>query len=223
LGFYFLFVEGFALDKQKIKPLLHGNSQRAIFLKSIHNQNLCYDSSRVMTMKALRRTIPFLLLNIIISAATTLAVLNWFGGGLHINQPPEPTLPVVLEPSATPGLPVQTAPPAATLAADASGRVIEIQTVVGPGDLNNESVQLRRLGEGDLRMAGWRLDDNNGHSFVFPDFVLNKGGAVLVATRPGTNSAIALFWGQQAAVWNPGITVTLYDTDGKIQAVYTVN
>jgi hypothetical protein len=174
------------------------------------------------TMKSLKRVIPFLILNVIISAATTLAVLNWFGGGLRLNQTPEPTLPLaVLDPSPTPAV-VQSLQPAATLAADASGRVIEIQSVIGPGDLNNESVQLRRLGEGDLRMAGWRLDDANGHSFVFPEFVLNKDGAVQVATRPGTNTAIALFWGQQSAVWASGTTVTLYDTDGKIQAVYTV-
>ena len=36
--------------------------------------------------------------------------------------------------------------------ADSSGRVIEIQDVVGPGDLNNESVKLRRVGAGDLRL-----------------------------------------------------------------------
>ena len=174
-------------------------------------------------MKSLKRAIPFLILNIIISAATTLAVLNWFGGGLHLSQQPEPTVSAaVLNPSPSPAGTAQPVQPAATLAADASGRVIEIQTVIGPGDLNNESVQLRRLGAGDLRMAGWRLDDNAGHRFVFPDVVLNKDGAVQVATRPGTNSAIALFWGQQAAVWNPGTTVSLYDTDGKLQAMYTV-
>jgi hypothetical protein len=173
-------------------------------------------------MKSIKRAIPFLILNIIISAATTLAVLNWFGGGLRLNQQPEPTVSsAVLNPSPTPAA-VQPVEPAATLAADASGRVIEIQTVIGPGDLNNESVQLRRLGAGDLRMAGWRLDDNNGHRFVFPDFVLNKDGAVQVSTRPGTNTAIALFWGQQAAVWSPGTTVSLYDTEGNLQVMYTV-
>ncbi len=112
--------------------------------------------------------------------------------------------------------------PESTASGDSSGRVIEIQDVIGPGDLDNEAVLLRRLGEGDLHLTGWKLDDSSGHAFVFPEFVLSKNGAVQVNTRPGTNTAIALFWGLQEAVWTPGKLVSLYDTDNKLQASFTI-
>ena len=183
----------------------------------------------IQAMKSFKRAIPFLLLNVILSAGITLAILSWWGGGLRPYQalPTAPAGPTDSnglsasstqnnQPTSLPTLQVSTA------SGDTSGRVIEIQDVVGPGDLDNETVLLRRLGEGDLRLTGWRLDDNGGHAFVFPEFVLSKGGAVQVNTRPGTNTAIALFWGLQEAVWTPGKMVALYDIDNKLQASFTI-
>ncbi len=178
-------------------------------------------------MKSFRRAIPFLLLNVILSAGITLAILSWWGGGLRPNQalltPASPTEPggpstssAQSQPTPLPTLPESTA------SGDASGRVIEIQDVIGPGDLDNEAVVLRRLGEGDLHLTGWRLDDSGGQTFVFPEFVLSKGGAVQINTRPGTNTAIALFWGLQDAVWTPGKMVSLYDAENKLQASFTI-
>ena len=173
-------------------------------------------------MKSIRRAIPFILLNILISAATTLALLNWFGGGLHFTQQPEPKLPsVVINPTAQPSA-AQPTQPLATLAADASGRVIEIQDVIGAGDLNNEAVLLKRVGSGDLQLSGWKLDDGNGHTYLFPDFILNKDGAVQLNTRSGPNSAIDLFWNAPQAVWATGRVVTLTDPANKIEAMFTI-
>ena len=179
-------------------------------------------------MKSFKRAIPFLLLNVILSAATALVILNWWGGGLRtsLNVPTLPAAPTSSAALLTASAQDQATPlptmPAATASGDASGRVIEIQEVIGPGDLDNETVLLHRLGDGDLRLTGWKLDDNGGHSFVFPEFVLNKDGAVQVATRPGTNTAIALYWGLQEAIWTTGKMVALYDTQGNLQASFTV-
>ncbi len=179
-------------------------------------------------MKSFKRAIPFLLLNVILSAATTLAILSWWGGGLRsgFNLPTVPPAPTNSAAQLTAAALDQATPlptmPAATASGDASGRVIEIQEVIGAGDLDNETVILHRLGNGDLRLTGWKLDDSSGHSFVFPEFVLNKDGAVRVNTRPGTNTAIALYWGLQDAVWTTGKMVSLYDTQGNLQASFTI-
>jgi len=173
-------------------------------------------------MRSIKRALPFIILNILISAATTLAVINWFGGGIRFSQPPEPTLPAALLNPTAPGSSGAPAQPLATLVADSSGRVIEITDVVGPGDLNNEAVMLKRVGSGDLQLSGWKLDDGNGHSYLFPDFILNRDGAVQVNTRAGTNSAIALFWNASQAVWATGKTVTIYDPQGKLEAMFTI-
>ncbi len=177
-------------------------------------------------MKSFRRAIPFLILNVILSAGVTLALLTWWGGGLRPSQPiatlvyptdsSEPTTSTQGQPTPLPTLPESTA------SGDASGRVIEIQDVIGAGDLDNEAVALRRLGDGDLHLTGWRLDDSSGHTFIFPEFVLSKSGAVQVNTRPGTNTAIALFWGLQEAVWTPGKMVSLFDSENNLQASFTI-
>ena len=125
-------------------------------------------------------------------------------------------------PSTYPAVSSLPAQPLATLAADSSGRVIEIQDVVGPGDLNNEAVLLRRVGAGDLQLSGWKMDDGNGHSYFFPDFILNQDGAVQVNSRAGANTAIALFWNEPEAVWATGKTVMLYDPLGKLEAMFTI-
>ncbi len=179
-------------------------------------------------MKSFRRAIPFIILNIIISAATTLAVLSLWGGGLRLNLPQS-------NPSASSADPTSLAKtlsqaeanppqvqPATTALPDSSGRVIDITDVVGPGDINNEAVLLRRLGDGDLNLSGWQIDDKAGHKFIFPDFVLNKGGAVQVNTRVGTNTAISLFWNLQEAVWASGKTVTVQDAQGNLQASFSI-
>ncbi len=176
-------------------------------------------------MKTFARAIPFLILNVILSAAVALAILTLWGGGLRPGQA-LPTVPAVTTNPADSAAQAQATPlptlPAATASGDSSGRVIEIQDVIGPGDLDNEAVLLRRLGNGDLRLTGWKLDDGGSHSFLFPDFVLNKGGAVQVNSRPGTNTAIALFWSLEEAVWTPGKMVSLYDTQGNLQASFTI-
>jgi len=181
----------------------------------------------IQAMKSFKRAIPFLVLNVILSAAITLAILSWWGGGLRPNQDlPTPAVPTGSAALLDSPAPEQSTPlptlPVSTASGDSSGRVIEIQDVVGPGDLDNETVLLRRLGEGDLHLTGWKLEDNGGHTFVFPEFVLSKGGAVQVNTRPGTNTAIALFWGLQEAVWAPGKMVALYDIENKLQASFTI-
>jgi hypothetical protein len=169
-------------------------------------------------MRSFRRALPFLLLNIFLSAATTLAILYWVGGGFHIstNQAPSPTLAAILQPTEARPLPTPTS-------SSASGQqLIEIVEVQGSGDLNNETVLFSRLGEGDLRLTGWKLEDNAGHHFTFPEFVLNQQGKVQVSTRTGQNTAIALFWGLEEAVWTLGKTVYLYDPQGAIQATLVV-
>ena len=179
-------------------------------------------------MKSLRRAIPFLLLNIILSAGVTLAVLSWWGGGLRLG-PGQPAA-ATLSPNATALsntlIRAESSPspaaPAATAVPDANGRVIEITDVIGPGDINNETVTLHRLGTGDLNLSGWRIDDKAGHKFIFPDFVLNKNGAVQVNTRTGTNTAINLFWNLTDAVWSTGKTVTLFDSQGNLQASFSI-
>ena len=103
------------------------------------------------SMRSFKRILPFIILNVIISAATTLAVLYWWD---KTQRPvlPDPRLFANTTPQVmTTNSPSQTGSPTSqvTLTAE-NASVIQIQNVFGVGDINNEVVQLKRTGSGDL-------------------------------------------------------------------------
>jgi hypothetical protein len=187
---------------------------------------LCYDSPRLSAtfktslwvekklMSVLRRLLPYIILNIIVSAAATFAVLTWWNNGRPL-PPGWGSSPVPTQAAATSSLPVSTALPA-------DARVVEITEVVGAGNLDAESITIQRIGEGELRMNGWRLEDSLGHRFIFPDIILFKDGIVRVFTRAGTNTVNELHWGLTQAVWSSGKTISLVDDQGILRATLAV-
>lgn len=100
---------------------------------------------------------------------------------------------------------------------------VQIVAVIGAGDLNSERVQVRGLGEGvTLSLTGWRLMDEDGFVYTFPQITLYGGGAVNVHSKAGVDTVVALYWNAGDALWEPGERATIVDQDGFIQAVYTV-
>ena len=220
-------------------------------------------------MRGWQRLTYYLLLNVLVSACTTLAVLwaweRW-------NPRPALPTPAVAAPALTPRGPTPTATqalfaylvqPGETLgqlaerfntdvetlqqlnglpnAHIAAGQVLlipgrppptlrtpqpveglEVVDVVGVGRLEEEHVVLRYTGPGGLPLGGWRLHDGRGHTFVFPTFTLQSGGAVRVWSRAGANTAVDLYWGLTQAIWASGATVHLLTPEGKEVDAYTV-
>lgn len=114
-------------------------------------------------------------------------------------------------------------PPGSEGAADTSvGNQVDIVAVVGVGDLDSERVQLRGLTDGTLSLTGWRLQDEDGNSYAFPQITLFGNGAVDVYSDRGVDTVVALYWNAGQALWEPGETATLLDDAGNIQAIYTV-
>jgi len=97
-----------------------------------------------------------------------------------------------------------------------------IDTVIGAGVLANERVVLLRTGDGELSLAGWRLDDGMGKVYTFPQLTLYKGGAINLNTRTGEDTVVDLFWGLTSPIWKSGKTVFLYDALNKLRASYTI-
>ncbi len=102
---------------------------------------------------------------------------------------------------------------------------VVIDSVIGAGDLDSEHVLLKQRGEGELSLVGWRMEDNQGNIFIFPQFpqlILYRGGAVNIFTKAGSNTVVDLYWGMEQPVWESGDTVTLKDPQGKVRATYQV-
>lgn len=161
------------------------------------------------------RILPFLILNIIVSAGTVLAVLYWWNS----TRPPAPLPPVVF--------PTENAPLAATPQSTASplpaeSRPLQVVDVIGAGDVKNEVVQLKNTSEGEFSLAGWKLEDGQGHRYSFPNFTLGKGGVVRIYTRAGLDSATELFWGLAEPAWQKGKTITIFDAKGSLRASFIV-
>jgi hypothetical protein len=169
-------------------------------------------------MTSWKRLLFYLALNVIVAAVTTLLVLTWWDRTHRIN------LPAAISPAVTQKAATQTSgsgKPAAT-PLPANQPVIEIKNVFGLGDMPNEVIMLKRVGDGELSMSKWKLMDENGHNYIFPDLVLNKDGAVQVYSRAGVDTVIELYWGLNEAVWKSGEQVTLVDPQGVVRATYTI-
>jgi LysM repeat protein len=149
------------------------------------------------------------------------------GGTGSPTQPPTPThTPPPLSADDTPIVPTSTAtpPPPATVVVNPTCSQFD-----APGDghynLNQEYVCLTNEGGRPATMGGWKLQDEYGATYSFPDFILGASASVKVRTGCGQNSATDLYWCMNRAVWdNPrygGDTVTVCDGQGNLVAKYT--
>jgi LysM repeat protein len=128
-------------------------------------------------------------------------------------------LPEETEEGSTTALPSD---PTATFAQVTGNPEVEIESVVGAGDLGSERVLLRRTGSGDLSLSGWQILEEGGTVFVFPQLSLYEEGAVTLYTQAGQSTVVELFWGQDGPLWESGETVILLDNTGQVRATYRV-
>jgi LysM repeat protein len=98
---------------------------------------------------------------------------------------------------------------------------VQIARVIAAGEVTREGVEIVNRGS-PVEMRGWMLSDGRGHEFTFPSFRLFTGGGVVVYTGVGTNSSTSLYWGLTAALWSPGNTVYLYDSEGTLQDEFNI-
>jgi hypothetical protein len=140
---------------------------------------------------------------------------------LPFNPPtplPSGTVPPA-EPAATTG---PTPTPVPTLASAVGSEIRLVLQVLNPGDLENEMVQIVNQGP-FVRLTGWTLSDEEGHTYTFPDFSLWGGGAINIHTAGGSNTTTDLYWGQPSAVWKAGSLIVLRDAEGEVFVTVAVS
>jgi len=177
-------------------------------------------------MRSWKRLFYFLLLNVIVSALTT-----WLVVSILLDRFPQTSLAQPLvgegdtsgqngEESSGSGQPAFVGE-GGTDIVFAIGQV-EIDSIIGAGDVENERVLIRHVGDEAISLAGWQLQDEEGNSFILPSLTMFTGGAVTVFTRVGTNTVVELYWGMREPIWAEGEQALLVDPNGGVQAVYTV-
>jgi hypothetical protein len=121
-------------------------------------------------------------------------------------------------PSATPPPTIR---PTVTLAPTASNAVMRIVEVLNAGDVTAESVAIRNTGA-IVDIANWTLSDADGNTYTFAQQRLFTNAQITLYSRVGTNSPVALYWGRDQAVYQPGDVITLRDAAGAVQATFRV-
>lgn len=168
-------------------------------------------------MKFWKQTFPFLLLNIVVSAATVFAVLSLWDRAHPLpttsTRAPQPEV-VASDPSPTV---IPTLRPAATL-----GFSLSIEGIFGAGDIATEYVLIQNQGDFAINLQGWKLSGGNQSSFTFPNLNLNRDGAIRLYSKNGPDSVIELYWGSDSSLWHSGDKLKLVDASGIIQATYTI-
>jgi len=177
-------------------------------------------------MRSWRRIFYFLLLNVLISAVTTWTVVTI----LLRNYSPQviqsaPTL--VRQTNVGDEELVVTQPSASSFDQSEDDlevvpELLEIESVIGAGELDTERVVLQHIGEKEVSLLGWQLQDQDGHVYTFPALTIFSGGAVTIFSRQGTSTVVELYWGLDEAIWQPGEKAFLLDPQGEVQAVYTI-
>jgi hypothetical protein len=161
-----------------------------------------------------RRLFPYLLLNVLVSACVTSAILFWYHQNYRsVSQPP-------VQPAAS--LSDQNV---SVLQATLDPEVdipVRIVSVIGAGTLSAEWVVVKYTGADQINLANWELRDEDKNVFVFPQLILHPGGAVQIHTASGTNTVIDLYWDKSDPVWQSAEEAQLLDPTGNVRATYKV-
>jgi hypothetical protein len=85
-----------------------------------------------------------------------------------------------------------------------------------------ESITVESTGEDPLALAGYRIEDDDGHAFEFDAGILDAGETLELFTRSrraidvDSGADEVAFWGREQSVWNDGGDVALVrDPDGQ--------
>ncbi len=162
-----------------------------------------------------RRALPFILLNILISAATMLIVLAIWEAAHRIPV----SSPSTGNPTPLAGM------TNCTISESPDGAsVFTITNSMGLGDLQKEEMDVEYTGIGSFCMNGWQLSVGSGEKFSFPSYFQFYSGGVTIKiySRAGTNTPLELYWGLDSSILRSGSTVSLLDSHGEVQASYKI-
>ena len=162
----------------------------------------------------MKKLLPYLLLNIIVSALTMFLVLVIWNK-VH-------PLPVFNVSSDQNTSQIENSKKTPNVIPALDQPVIEIQAVIVPGSLASERVLIHSISAIEINLTGWTVVNGSGDKYTFPSLTLFPGGVIALYTRGGENTALELYWGLSEPAWKSGSMVTVTDSSGNIRAEYTI-
>jgi len=173
-------------------------------------------------MNQAKKLLFYVVLNIIVSAITIIAVLYlWENTKLKNMLFDSGDIPAEVSSAAS----------SSDTAAASENLLIEIGEVGGIGNLATEYVRLVRPGSepGDtISLQDWSIKDENNHQYNILEqsgvasLDLHGQGAVNIYTKEGDSNPIELYLDLSDPIWQPGETVTLIDPQGEVHDTYLI-
>lgn len=117
------------------------------------------------------------------------------------------------DPTAT-GTATPTPEPTPTVESPTGIRVVEINADVE--DVTDEYIVLKNTADAPLDLSGWRVKDEDGHVYTFPDgYRLGIDETVTLHSSRGTQTESDRYWWADSHVWDAnGDTIAVYDDRG---------
>jgi hypothetical protein len=163
----------------------------------------------------MRKILPYLLLNFLVSALAVVIVLlvwdkfhqpgssKYWEGSYTANS----NAATSLDSGELPPLDMAT---------------VEIQGIIGAGDLDTERVTLFNVSDLQVNLNGWKLSDANHNDILLPPITIYPGGGVVVYSKSGVNSAVEVYSNLEDAIFSSGEKVRLLDSQGHLRSNYVV-
>lgn len=135
-----------------------------------------------------------------------------------------PTITSTPTATATPNVtPTPSLTPTITLPPTAQNAQVQIVGLENAADITAEGVRIRNVGD-TAYFTGWTLSNSSGATYTFPEQLVFSETEVVIYTRAGTDTPIALYWGRDEAAWgNPGDIITLRDAQNNVQATARIS
>jgi LysM repeat protein len=99
--------------------------------------------------------------------------------------------------------------------------LVEIDQVMGVGNLETEAIVLRNEG-GAVSLDAWTLSSSSEETFALPALTLFTEGEVRVHSADGDDTPRDLYWARTEPVWHEGELVTLRDAEGNVVDTYII-
>ena len=113
--------------------------------------------------------------------------------------------------------------PIPTVSASEGVAQVEITAVRNAGNVDREVIEIVNNGSSEVNLAGWQVRDQSGNSYTFGYITLyGEGAGILLFSGSGLDGTTNFNWGQAEAVWEPGETVQLFDTDDNVITEFIV-
>ena len=99
---------------------------------------------------------------------------------------------------------------------------IRISAINSPGNLASEAAAVVNDSDLAMNLQGWKLEQEGGAAYTIGNVLLFPGSGVLIYSGVGTDTSVALYWNQPAAVWQAGAVARLLNAQGAEVARFVV-